>query len=361
MNISSLGTNSDESPFGSGLWEINPDVTQGTTMACYTTVEIDYALLNDKDLGSDKMVGLVFNPGNSPTGTYRWYLDSDIDTDPILMEKGITFQMVEDVAKMVYCDWEAATGIDFEYMGGIANGQVASDGMSVIQFNPINTLGLTTTRFSTNLCLDDEVFEERFTEADIELTTNSDWFVSLNNNIGAGQIDLYSVLTHEVGHAILLRHSMDTNNANGTEDDRTMFWQLDAEQSKRVLDNKTISGVQLLVERSQAAIDPVRCFNGFVLATNGGPCTTPVYEVHQSLCNFSLKGNIRTNKNSLRISVEDKIDNLKIVGINGSVFHDTQDLGRGDHEIPISNFKNGLYFVVVSCKGQLYTEKIIIQ
>ncbi len=364
LNVSSLGTTSDESPFGSGLWEINPDVTQGTTMACYTNVEIDYALINDNDSGSDRMVALLFNPGVPPVpATYKWYLDLDINTDEVLMERGITFQMVEEVARMVYCDWEAATGIDFEYMGGIAGGVFSEDNLSVVQFNPLpmGMVGNTAARKSQTNCPDDEVFEDRFVEADIELNTNANWFVSLNEDIGENQVDLYSVLSHEVGHAIQLRHSMDTDDANGTEDDRTMFWQLEEEQVKRVIDNRTISGVQLLVERSLEAIDPARCFGGFALATNGGPCTTPVYEVQQSFCNFSLVGNIRSNKNPLRISVEENIDILKIVGISGSIFYETQDLGRGDYEIPTSNFKSGLYFVVFSCGGQFHTQKLLIQ
>jgi hypothetical protein len=102
--VSSLGPNADNSPFGSGIWEINPDITSQdpNTLVCFFEVEVDYALLNDDGLGEDKMIGLVFNPANSPNGTFQWYLDMDIDNDPILEIKGITFAMVEEVAKQAF-------------------------------------------------------------------------------------------------------------------------------------------------------------------------------------------------------------------------------------------------------------------
>lgn len=362
--VSSIGPNADNSPFASGIWEIDPDITsqEPNTLVCFFEVEIDYALLNENDLGKDKMIGLVFNPNNSPDGTFQWYLDMDIDNDPILQMKGISFAMVEEVAQQAFCDWEVATGIDFEYMGGIANGQNAADNMSVVQFSPITSAGLTAVRFTDNeLCPDDEIFEERFREADIELNTNEDWFVSLNENIGAGKLDLYSVLIHEIGHSILLGHAMDTDNSNGTEDDRIMYWQVQTQQIKRDIDDKTTSGAELLVERSQEAIAPTRCFNGFVLATNAGACTTPTHEVLRTHCNVSLLGNVKNGEVPLKLSVENKVDFVQIVGVNGQVYYNKDELNEGDHEIPTLNFHSGLYFLVVSCEGHTFTQKFIIQ
>lgn len=352
-------------PFGSGTWEINPDVTQGTLMSCYTTVEIDYALINDNSLGVDKMIGLVFNPNISPTGTYQWYLDRDIDTDPVLMEKGITFDMVEDVAKMAYCDWEAATGIDFEYMGGIVNGNLVSDDRSVVQFNPIVELGKTTVRFTEGFCEDDDVFAGRFDEADIELRTDVDWFVSTDVNIGdvAGtQTDLYSVLIHEIGHSILLGHAMDIDLLNGSLDDRIMYFGLQPEQIKRDIDNKTVTGTSLLIQRCQDAFVPGRCFTGgFDLAINGADCTTPIHDISIKGCDILVRGNLIGKGDLLSISAVENLDYCQLVGVNGKVFFNKNNLVNGEFVIPTDDLPRGLYFIRASCSEQIFVKKIVIQ
>lgn len=355
IKIKILSNGPNGHPFGSGLWRIQPDLGMGF---CSKTIEIDYSLLNTDD---DKMVGLALNPAVAPNGTYQWWIDGDINSDPVLQAKGITFDMVRAVAEEAFCDWEMATGIDFKYMGALPSAQNVLDDRSVIMFEDISAGGNTTRRFLENFCTDDEPYiDGRFREADIVLNRANNWFVSTDTaGITIEQTDLYSVLIHEIGHAVLLNHAMDTIE-NDTDDDRIMYYLLKTKQIKRDIDNKSLDGVGILVQRTQEAMMPGRCLIGFELDTSPEGCMTNTIEQMKTICSVRIPTLISRN-DEIWIELNNHfVKNITLADAFGTiVFHHKNRFFNGD-KINIGNLSAGIYFLNFNCDGKLHSEKIIV-
>ncbi len=270
---------SEEQTIWSGIWKITPNFISSSDF-CSTVVDICYALQNAEHDGIEKMVGLAqLTTASNPDGAIEWYLDNGIATDPILIANGITFNDVEMVAKAAFCDWENASGIEFRYMGGTNNANNLNDKKNTIYFgNPPGGLGGHTTKVLTNgLCNNDPIFRDRLVEFEINMDKQVNWFVSMGSNIGNNQFDFYTILLHEIGHGILLKHAMDTDPDNLTFDDRIMYFKRKNGQIQRIIDGKTASGIQFLKNQTIENIDdPSGCFNGYDLNIYPDGCMTPV-------------------------------------------------------------------------------------
>lgn len=371
VKISSRGPvgNPSPSPFGSGTWKINPDVTsqEPNTLVCFVDVDIDYALFNVEHEGADKMVGIAQNPANSPNGDYQWYIDSDISSDPVLQAAGITFTMVEAVAIQAFCDWEMETGINYEYMGGISGaaigGAANEDNRTIISFANLDVPGFTRTRFSGFPCDGDEFFAERFKEADIQLNRETNWFVStgIAGINGTGKMDMYSVLIHEIGHAILFGHAMDLDENNGTLDNRIMYFGLSPEQIKRDIDGKTKSGFDLLLNRTLAAMVPGRCFAGTTLNTTPAGCITSVNNSTLPDCESPLVKNLIAKGEIIELrSGHDYIGDVGIFSATGERLY-FDEVKESSSRIATGAFPSGVYFIQYRCSGTVRTEKLVIQ
>lgn len=363
-----VGGGMHEAPMGSGEWTVKPNGT--SSMSCQTTIEIDYALVNNPS--NDLMLGLFRNPFVIPDSTFEWYLDGDIDTDPALMAQGITFDMVKNVAEDAFCDWEKVTGIDFKYMGKLPGATQGADNKFVLMFDPLGagssggqTLANTTNYISTTTSSDCPAFGGYVLESDIQFDNSStDWFVSTNSvGIGSTEYDLYSVMIHEIGHALLLDHAMDPDPSNGTSDARIMYWSLEPKQIKRGIDGDAVSGVDYLLDTTFAEMMPGDCFVGFGLRTGSSACISSTHNhVAREYCQLEAFTNLLSSGSRLRIPVQPfPVEWMQLVDASGRVMEVVRPaFGQLDVEFRTDHLPPGLYFLQYECDYGLVTEKLVI-
>ena len=215
-------------PMGSGEWEVHPDIH----MMCMDAVDIEYAISNTFVNNEERMSSIAHNPfaGND---SFEWYLDETaISTNPQLISQGISLSDIFDVCQAAFCDWEIATNIQFEYMGNNPNGNSATDQKYTITVGSLsgNIRANTPTRISqvTDCETTDPYIDGRLFDADIIFDDGTNWFVSTSTTgIAINQHDFYSVISHEIGHMLLMKHSCDIP-LNGTSDDRIMYFELNS-------------------------------------------------------------------------------------------------------------------------------------
>lgn len=367
VKLSSLGPGGH--PFGSGTWEIDPDVNsqEPNTLVCFVKVEIDYALLNTNIDDVDRMIALAKNPtAGNPDGAHEWYLDAGINNNPALQAQGITFDMVEEVAIAAYCHWENAVGIETRYMGPLANPDNNNDNRNTLMFANLDpTLGgLTNVRFSTDLCDNNFLyFAGRIEESDIRMNTATNWFVSTGiNGIQDLEYDFYSVLLHEIGHSIGQFHAMDIDD-NNENDVHLMYYRVKDEQIKRNIDAAAELGTELLIQRTLESINtPGQCLNGYVLNTNPVGCApNAINNNYPTECKLRI-GNVVKKGENLSVDTGDNRDKrLSLFNSIGQSLFKNYGSGNKKVEIPTLGLPAGVYFLQYFCNGIPQVEKILIQ
>src|SRR5690606_7562199 len=120
--------------------------------------------------------------------------------------------------------------------------------------------------------LSDPYIDGRLRDADIIFDEKDAWYVSTSGSgIGSNEYDLYSVMLHEIGHLLLMKHAMDAP-LNGTSDDRLMYWELTPMQIKTTIDAKTLNGINVQKNRTQNAL--IGCLSGYAMDTSTDGCIT---------------------------------------------------------------------------------------
>ncbi len=367
VKLSSLGPGGH--PFGSGNWEIDPDITsqEPNTLVCFVKVGIDYALLNTNVNDVDRMIGLAKNPTTAnPDGAHEWYLDAGINNGPVLQAQGITFDMVEQVAIRAYCDWENTTGIETRYMGALTNPNNNNDGFNALMFADLDPsiAAITARNFSTNLCDNDQLyFAGRISEADIRMNRASQWFVSTTTNgIQDLQLDLYSVLMHEIGHSFGHEHAMDLED-NNEDDVHLMYYKVRDEQIKRNIDFGAENGTELLIQRTLESINtPGECFSGYVFNNTpvGCPTTAVVYN-QEPECRVQTKMLVPSGENITVEIGENNDKRVALFNVMGQSLFSSYEEGNQEINFPSVGLPSGTYFLQYFCNGLPKVKKIIIQ
>lgn len=367
LRISSMANDNVGQVMGSGTWRIYSDLITGDY--CSTTVDIDFALSNIKSSKVEKMITLAQNiylNTTNPDAAIDWYIDGNMNNTPNL--QGVMLATFELIAKQAFCDWELKTGIEFRYKGTIIGQNDMDDGKNVISFgNPmlLNALAVTRNRtIEQPSCVNDPYFRAWRTDFDIIFNGQTNWYCSAGTGIGANQIDIYSVLLHEIGHAILLKHSMDTDPSNLTKDDRIMYWSLSNNQIKRLIDTKTSSGISLLKDRTVESIngdDSNSCYYSQYYDLNTSPvgCNGATFTENIDIEKCSIVFNTFISKGSdVRLTYENA--NVKNIYLFNSIGQLTYSVPANGFYIPTNNLLQGIYLLQYSCNGINRNQKIII-
>jgi len=331
-------------PMGSGEWEVHPDIH----MMCMDAVDVEYAIGNTFVNNEERMTSIAHSPfaGNQ---SFEWYLDElAISTNTSLISQGITLSDIRDVCEAAFCDWETATNIEFEYMGNNSNGASPTDQKYTVTIGALsgNVRAITKNQVSQNSdCEDTDPFiDGRLLDSDITFDEATKWFVSTNTSgIAIDEHDFYSVISHEIGHMIMLKHSCDIP-LNSTGDDRIMYFELNSSDQKRTIDVKTLNGIEVQKTRTISANSG--CQSGFDLNTSISGCTTSVIDF-SSTSNFSVYPNpIADNEIHIKSSKE-LIKSITLFSINGQLLYTNTNIDSYQYNFSMS-LEAGVYLVKIN-------------
>ena len=79
-------------------------------------------------------------------------------------------------------------------------------------------------------------------------------------------------------------------------------------------------------------------------------------------CEYTVSMHPNPASNKISFKIEDKLQNITIVDIKGSVVHSEKNLATSNKDISVENLEAGIYFVKISSeKGKSLIKKLIIQ
>ncbi|HHH53559.1 MAG TPA: matrixin family metalloprotease, partial [Bacteroidetes bacterium] len=348
----------------SGLWRIEPFFP---AMPCEVEVEIDYSLFATTVLDEFRTFGLAQADSITSGGTRNWYIVDGIDTDTSLTKYGISHEKVENVAKAAFCDWERATGINFEYKGIVPSHSSEDDKYTIYFQNlGIGTLMFSDVRRQFYICDSSQYLGGRIIDGDFAVNSYYPWFFNHEDTIGLGSssaYDFYSVLLHEIGHSLGLEHSMDLD-SNGYYDTKIMYYRDTLLQDRRTIDDKSANGVKWLIEKTKLEVSNANgCFsNGFTISTSSAlaACnsTTPTHNVSHTPCRILVNNVVQKGENLQLEGNVSKNHEVTIFSVTGQPILRT--FLSDDIRVPI-DLSGGMYFLQWKCNGRVFTDKFIVQ
>lgn len=336
-------------PMGSGDWKIFP----AQLLGCVERVDIDYALFNARHTTEDKMISLAKNKAKVPSGAVEWYIHTPS------LPAGITLAQIEPVARQAFCDWEGASSIEFKYLGP-TNVISGNDERITISFGvPGNAsaAAVTSIDFNSGLCKSDLFFTGRMTDNNIMFNSGLTWYIGLGTSPGTSQYDFYSVLMHEIGHAIGLKHAMDTDPSNGTLDNRLMYFSLKPSQIKRNIDARSLRGADDLADRTAISLNAnlPDCFGkddyAFNRITDG--CASSTKTITE-LSTVNLLNNLIYCGDDLLLTSSQNLEcDIRIYDILGrSLDFRSLIIYNGQASVPTNALSGGYYLIHVLSNGQ---------
>ena len=333
-------------PMGSGKWIIRPTINAG----CQKDIEIEYAISNTFAASStERMNSIATNPG-AGNDKFKWYIDKTaIETNSFLLAQGITYLDVLNVCNQAFCDWEQASGLEFSFEGINNNGNDPADRKYTVTIGNLSgsILANTPTRIAMGLCdpTNDPFIDGVLRDADIIFDENQPWYVSLNTSIPSSKYDLYSVLIHEIGHLLLMKHA----------NQGTMFYQTSLGAIARNIDSKLLNGIA--VQKSRTANALSGCLTGFAMNTSVSGCTTDVSEVDNFI--IDNKTRIYLKGEHLTIEFDKAIDNIIIFDMYGKIIKTERETLQSV-QLEGLNLGSGFYFLKYSINGENFVKRILL-
>ena len=215
--------------------------------------------------------------------------------------------------------------------------------------------GVTDTRLSQSTdCENDDPFvDARLFDADITFDSGTNWHVSLSpSGIGISEHDFYSVISHEIGHMLLLRHSCDIP-LNGTSDNRIMYFQLNSSDVKRSIDMQSLDGVEIQKTRTIAANSD--CQLGFDLNTSTSGCTTATHN-HLTTIAISTQNPAEANQ-PIKLEADLNFQQIDIYNSQNGIKMHSKTFPLTSSVSLDSGLSSGSYLIVLDSK---YLYKLIV-
>lgn len=287
------------------------------------------------------------------------------------------------IVKEVLCEWEAKIGVSMNYAGGIDPTVYTNeeDELNVIFFEDAATVHALTmdddvpaftglVKQTSPGCVED--INGAFIRYPISkdsylvISEDEDWYdKNSGQNIGSSEVDLFTVILHEVGHTLGLDHALDPQN-NGGNDTRIMYPFVEPNISNRHTVNAgDMAGGLFLAQKSRELLQNPNllandCVNVFSLNDEKFCTLTPVSFVEGNFDGFAVHPNLTT--------LDQEIIVTNKLGFS-SWFLVSDALGRKidyfelnpDDKMSMTFQNKGIFFVSMAFEGQLFTKKIIVQ
>ena len=249
-------------PAGSGRWRILPS---DETFACEALVDVGYSIaadvveVDETTFREERFIfpiaGLQASFDYPVTQALEVYVERST-----LIANGVNESDFNNIMENVICDWEQHSIIEINYNGIGTTPPQSPDDLKV-QTGDTDPSTILTVSYGTpsnpsflaEAFMTAELGNNRcgnstysfIADRNIVINGAADLYVGAGNedDMASTEYDLYSVLLHEFGHALGHSHANDTDAQTlGTDDSRTMYYQLTPQTQKRFIDTHGASG-----------------------------------------------------------------------------------------------------------------------
>ncbi|GAA4233512.1 hypothetical protein GCM10022291_10720 [Postechiella marina] len=290
---------------------------------------VTYALSNGQANDTEYKLQHVDMNGD---GGITWIFNSDFESNT----------NANTAFNAVLKNWSCETGINWDVDSNTTTVDSAlDDGLNVVSFNvlPAGNLGVTT--LYGGACNNSEDWVVNQVDLIFDNTDLSPWFYDGGTNLG---YDFYSVALHELGHAHLLNHVVDS--------DDVMDYDIALEQQNRTLNSKNIDAANMVQARSTANMI----------------CSLPLMSAYAGSCPLSVEDEELNNsvsmypnptigqffiKNDSFLTLEKAV----IYDVSGRLISNTDLLKT--KVISLQGVSKGMYFVNIHSSNGMITKKIL--
>ncbi len=346
---------SASNPAGSGRFIVETAAMMRDTA---TGLEVIYAVRNiRRQSGNAERVHLADDPqgdGNENSiMTIRIY-QNIIDSSAI----------GDDIIATAMCDWTTQTGVQWDLGPVIPIGNIP-DTANFIRFVEVGSTILGSSTASTFITIDNCTDNQSnsvafFSKFNILIRPDvsglpipgAGWFFGTTGNPTNNQMDFYSVVLHELGHAGGLRHA--------NPDAKLMYYQLLPNATRRNITGADRDGGIDVLDTSDSILSMSNCP---VAVSRGGNCLTATVEIER-IGKITLFPNPVSEV--LNFSLEDYIGGeTKLLLINslGQISLSTDfgfvHAGTFESQIDVGGLPPGLYHAILACGNSYSIGKIV--
>jgi len=344
ISYDSLGVTLFGRPAGSGPVKIKRHSTNTSPVSIDTSsqiLHIEYSPYNNSNGLAHKLA-----PFNAFNQKLTFHCTNELSS----YKNGL----MKDVIQKAIDDWVCLTGVDFEIGNDVPNSTqvIKEDTLCVIGFNSLSSNLLALSTPIEKDCLNSAGdWVPAVTEWDISIDSNQNWFLdTVSSSIPMNTpryIDFYATILHEIGHCLLLNHTIDTteimhysiNFENFTSRNIDVINDLSCEAGAHWVLHNTNNPLSSLCDMSPISVNPnPACAQQF-----------SIYEYNNTKIEYFIYPNPTTDHLFIEIDLTEKTNlTYSIYNVNGQILNSypiSAYSGLNKYSINIDNLNTGLYFL----------------
>jgi Secretion system C-terminal sorting domain len=370
--IPSIKSASSTSTVGSGKFRIENGYGQKDTSDL--PIRIYYSLRNSIDtIGNVVKKNNVLHYNSNSNGGYDFYVDS------LTIKNN---KKAFDCIRKAMNEWICATGINFRIVGdtfGIPR-KKNDENLNFITFGKV-TANAAVDSFAAGVIISDNQycnpgppFQHFYTDIDLILSENPlfVWFYDTTGtkDVPAGQIDFYSTVLHELGHAVGHKHINDSKAIMYYKiPDNSIITPANQRAINLKTDTSAMTGGQRQVNMDAFPANFSNCANSGLNMTK-----LPLCEGYSFLLNINNNQQLKSEieifpnpfKNSITINNKGDYSNIKSIilyDLNGKILYSKNNFDNNINSETLqfdeNIFKNnGIYLLKVITKNDSYSKII---